>query len=300
MGDTFLINFRLLPILSLCALFLMPSSAPAQMVTGMQENFSGMYAQPQAIPLAPIPNFSGRRGDRDMRLDPYQDITLQVGNQPPRLFRRATVQSLSQAFIKLTGVDLNDDKLIDDFTIINHCNLYKQYFNDEFAWRQAREAFRRVIQRELESYPENIYLLGSISLGRYDFDRKAFILEEENKFDNTGVFRFSDRNFDCDGAVVNQLPLTYHIRLTNPITLDQIDIPEDKAFTITRILEQEKNLNRKVYLTFFMRLNDFSTQGGGTNNTTLRAITRATLQSMRIYIDRQRKILIYEYTGDRN
>lgn len=232
----------------------------------------------------------------ESRSDPGTDIVIQVGSQQPMVFKRASLQNLSQSFIKLTGVDLSDDRLIDDFAVINHCSIYRQYFKDEFSWRQAREAFRRVIQRELESYPENIYVLGGMSLGRYDFERKAFMLPDENKFDRTGQFRFSDRSFSCQGADIKQLPMAYTFRLTNPITLDRIELPEEKAFAITRLMEQERNNTRKVYLTFFMRIKDFTTQGGS-GNTDLRAIVRATLISMRVYLDRERKILIYEYTG---
>lgn len=227
--------------------------------------------------------------------DPFQDIVLQLRSNVVT-FKRASLQSLSQAFIKLTGVDLNDDRMIDDFAIVNYCQIYRRYFKDEFSWRQAREAFRRMIQRELESYPENIYLLGTLILGRYDFERKAFILDELNRFDRTGAFRFQDRSFSCSGAPVTQIPLIYNIRLTNPITLDRVDIPEDKAFNITRIMEQEDNKDRKIYITFFIRVNDFNTSGG-VNNLQLRATVRATLLSMRFYIDRQRKIQIFEYTN---
>lgn len=230
--------------------------------------------------------------------DPVQDITLAIGSLNPITFQRASLQTLSRSYIKLTGVDLSDDHLIDDFALINYCNIYQQYFSDEFSWRQAREAFRRVIQRELESYPENLYLLGSISIGRYDFDKKAFLLPGDSKFERTGQFRFYDRNFSCGRAGVSQLPLYYNFVLTNPVTLDRIQIPEDKAFSITRIMDQEQNVDRKVYVSYFLRVIDFNSQRGNAVSINTRATVRATLLSMRLYLDRARKILIYEYTGN--
>lgn len=230
--------------------------------------------------------------------DPTEDITLSIGSTNPITFQRASIQALSRSYIKLTGVDLSDDQLIDSFSIINYCDIYAQYFGDEFSWRNAREAFRRVIQRELESYPEDIYLLGSINIGRYDFEKKAFTLSDDSKFDRTGQFRFVDRNFACGRAAVTQLPLFYTFMLTNPITLDRIPVTEQKAFNITRIMEQQQNVDRKIYVTFFLRINDFTSQRGGDGTTNTRANVRATLLSMRFYLDRQRKIMIYEYTGN--
>lgn len=272
------------------------TDAGAQFVAApMSEDLSATRPVPVTPPPSAVTPRLPVRPAPMLTPDPTADITLQIGGLSS-VYKRASLQNLSQAFIKLTGVDLNDDVLIDDFAIINHCDIYTRYFKDEFSWRQAREAFRRVIQRELESYPENVYMLGSLTLGRYDFERKAFMLDEESKFVRTGAFAFSDRGFSCPGGVVKQLPLTYNFRLTNPITLDRFEVPEEKAFTITRIMEQEQNRDRKVYLSFFIRINDFTTQNEG-GSAGLRATTRATLMSMRVYLDRQRKIQIYEYTG---
>lgn len=277
-------------LLGCVGLFLYATDAGAQL-TSAQTRQSGLQVQPVSGDSASVSR--QLRNNVPMDMDPTEDITINNGLNSA-VYKRASLQNLSQSFIKLTGVDLNDDHLIDDFAIVNYCDLYRQYYADEFSWRQAREAFRRVIQRELESYPENVYLLGTISIGRYDFARKAFMLDEGSKFERTGVFRFQDRGFNCPGAPVQQLPLVYHFRLTNPITLDRLEIPEDKAATIRQIMEQERNRDRKVYVTFFIRINDFTSQGG-TGNVAIRATTRATLMSMRVYLDRQRKIQIFEY-----
>lgn len=290
------LGLSLLTLAGCVGLIAYTSDAAAQFVSAPTDNSLSQQPAPNTAQLIPAQALPTNRPRTVMDMDPTEDVTLRLGSISA-VYKRASLQNLSQSFIKLTGVDLNDDRLIDDFAIINHCDIYRKYYGDEFSWRQAREAFRRVIQRELESYPENVYLLGSLTLGRYDFDRKAFMLEDQNKFERTGVFRFFDRTFNCQGSVVAQLPLTYHFRLTNPITLDRIEVSEDKAFTITRIMEQENNRDRKVYVSFFIRINDFTTQGG-TGNTSVRATTRATLMSMRVYLDRQRKIQIFEYTGN--
>lgn len=247
--------------------------------------------RPLSQPLLPgAPQLTARD------IDPTQDITLQTGTVAA-IYKRASLQNLSQSFIKLTGVDLNDDTLIDDFAIINHCDIYRQHYKNEFAWRQARDAFRRVMQRELESYPENVYLLGSLKLGRYDFEHKAFMLDDESKLERTGIFRFSDRSFSCQGGVVQQIPLNYTFRLTNPITLDRLEMSEERAASIRSIMDQLGNRDRKVYVTFFIRINDFSTQSTA-GSVAVRATTRATLMSMRVYLDRSRTQMIYEYTGN--
>ena len=291
-------GFCLLLLLGAAGFLLQTSGAQAQMVTGTspQGNMASGANSPSTPPPMPLPE-PRQRAPIPTDLDPDTDITLMLGSTPTT-FRRISMQNLSQAFVKLTGIDLEDNQMIDDFALINHCSIYQRYFNDEFAWRQAREAFRRVIQREIETYPENVYLLGTVALGRYDFDRKAFMLDEESRLNNVGAFRFQDRSFTCQGGAIKQMPLSYNIRLSNPVTLDRLEVSEEKAHQITQIMQQENNKDRKIYITFFMRINDFTTQGATTSTSSIRATMRATLMSLRFYLDRQRKILIYEYTGE--
>ena len=278
------------------------SPAIAQFVIAPDMSTQPGLATPQAPPpptvnrplSQPLLPAAPRLTARD--IDPTQDITLQISSIPA-VYKRASLQSLSQSFIKLTGVDLNDDALIDDFAIINHCDIYRQHYTNEFAWRQARDAFRRVMQRELESYPENIYLLGSLKLGRYDFESKAFMLDDSSKLERAGIFRFSDRTFSCQGAIVQQIPLNYTFRLTNPVTLDRLEMSEERAASIRSIMDQLGNRDRKVYVTFFLRINDFSTQNTS-GSVSVRATTRATLMSLRVYLDRSRTQMIYEHTGN--
>ena len=231
----------------------------------------------------------------------YTDgIPLSVGGGEPLIFVPTKMTYLSQAYIKLTGVDLTDNVLIDDFASVNFCSVLTQYYKDEFSWRQAREAIRASIIRNLENYPEYFYIVGKLPLGRYDFDKKAFVLDEKNQFRRTGQFRI-DRNMNkCEPYTPSHLPMAYNIRLNNPITLTELEIPEEKAFELTREMDKMGNSARNAYAVFYIRMNDFSilsaiTSGGAES---FQANVRATLLSMRIYTDPFYKNMIYEYTGE--
>lgn len=224
-------------------------------------------------------------------------VTIQLGNSAPIEFYSTTVQELSRTFIKLTGVDLSDDKLIDDFAAINNCDMYVKYYRDEFNWRQVREAFRRIIQRDLEQYPEHFYFTGITELGRYDFEKKAFILSDEHRMRRMGLMT-ATQNVECAGHSIDRVPLEYNFRLTNPISVDSIPMEENKARRLISMMEQSGNPQRQIYVSIFVRANDFSTMGSSTATTrSTRASVRATMLSTRFYLDADRKIMIYEYTG---
>lgn len=254
------------------------------------------------LALALVPSavsYAGATSAETRKMFP-DGVTIAIGTSQPITFVPTKLKYLSQAYVKLTGVDLGDDKLVDDFSAINYCNVLSEYYKDEFAWRQAREAVRAAITRNLESYPEYFYILGTLPIGRYDFDKKAFILDEAYKMRRTGMFNVEDRNFDCGNYRVDRMPIQYAFRLTNPVTLDKLDIPEDKAFAITRHMDKVGNTARIVYVVFYLRVNDFSTisAGGIVGVDSYTANVRASLLSMRLYLDPERKQMIYEYTGE--
>jgi hypothetical protein len=261
--------------------------------------FLSLLALPLLLGSAALASAVGNR-DKESSRQFLGNVTLTIGSTQPLTFVPTKLVNLSQAYIKLTGVDLSDDKLIDDFAAINYCNVMREYFKDEFAWRQAREAVRATITRNLETYPEYFYILGTLPLGRYDFEKKAFLLDPAYQLQRTGQFSLQNRRFECENFGIDRMPTDYTFRLTNPITLEKIDIPENKAFAITRAMEQAGNSARVVYVAFYLRVNDFSTMhaGGTVGVDATRANVRATLLSLRLYLDPERKQQIFEYTGE--
>jgi hypothetical protein len=237
---------------------------------------------------------------------PVDTLTIRLGTNTVTTFYPASVEYLTRAYVKLTGVDLGDDKLIDEFSAVNYCDLYTRLFKDEFTWRQAREAVRKTIQRDLESYPETFFVDGQIQLGRYNFETKAFDIEERSKFRRTGVINVvSHSGPKClDFAAFRTIPVNYKFRLTNPITLEFLPVSEAMAGQIARLMEEQGNKERVVNVTFFMRINDFSNttvrnqsrrNDAGEAESIANSTIRATLLSMRIYLDEEHKAMIYEY-----
>jgi hypothetical protein len=226
-------------------------------------------------------------------------MSVSLGNSGGIFFAYPLLKTLSQSYFKLTGIDLGDDKLVDDFAAIHFCSIMKQYYADEFSWRQARDAVRNFISRNLEDYPEHFILQGTINLGRYDFGKKAFLLEGDNEMRRTGVFRISQASpTDCGNYRLQTVPYNFIFRLTNPITLDAIEMPENKAFALTRRMDSDANQTRTVYLSFFLRVNDFSSGVAGAQVASTEAVVRATLLSMRMYYDKARTEMLFEYTGE--
>lgn len=287
-------------IATLLSLLLSPAAMAQSVVKATEPPGTGAAPEmtiPTPAPSAPKKESAAPVLDEARIIIPTDPEMIKVSGGSATKFVFADLFNLSRAYIKLTGVDLADDKLVDDFAIINNCDMYLKFYKDEFNWRQAREAFRRLIQRDLEGYPEYIYLLGNSRLGRYDFDRKAFVFDEKFTFQRVGLLPAPTR-VKCGALQIDRIPLNYTFRLTNPITLDAIPLDENKARVLTRLMDQELNTARKIYVGFYVRINDFSTIGNmASGYGRSEATVRATLLSMRFFVDPERKKMIYEYTG---
>lgn len=249
---------------------------------------SGQVQSPQ--PSAPAAPAAAQVNNSD------GTITVRISQNISASFFPASLANLTRTYVKLTGVDLNDDNLIDQFSAINYCDLYTTHFNDEFTWRQAREAIRKTIQRDLESYPEFFYVDGTVAFGRYNFETKAFDLEENSKFRRVGLIgvNFGRETACASPNYFTAIPTYYKFRLTNPITMDTMPISEAVAYQITRMMEENGNRKRLINVTFFMRVNDFSNISGS-SGVIAGSTVRATLLSMRFYLDQNHQAMIYEY-----
>ncbi len=230
----------------------------------------------------------------DQTIHENGSVTLRLGPANTQTFNVPTMEGFARAFVKLSGVDMTDDQLIDDFASINYCKIFSAYYPNEFAWNQARKAIRKIVERDLETYPETFVLTGTISLGRYDFSSYAFILRNDDRFTNTGLFdlRF---NLPQECALLRRLaviPGNYVVRLVNPVMLDRIPAAVYLAKQIVQTMDRNENYRRTVYVSFYIRANDFSVTD---RQIGLTANVRATLLALRFYADAGRNMLIYDY-----
>lgn len=224
------------------------------------------------------------------------------------VYRVPDLSLMTKTFVKLSGADLENDLLVDEFASTNYCGIIKQFYYDEFKWKEVRQRIRRQIEKDIPTYPETVLLHGTLSIGRYDFDKKAFLINPKSVMRNTGVFNLGfggERSKPCVLNKLTILPPQYILRLANPVNLDIIEMPEDKAADIlkrVRLLSDPSSQDavRELYVSFFIRINDFNLgKAKWKRDASQPVVVRSTLVSMRIYEDQQRTRMIYEYSIDK-
>jgi hypothetical protein len=188
-------------------------------------------------------------------------------------------------------------QVIDDFAALNMCKLYGRYFPDEFSWREARSVIRKIIERTSKTFPIHMVMHSQVAFGRYDFADGVLKLADKDIFKNVGIFNLASPPYgDCANVQLGALPDRYTLRLTNPISLSAIPLGEASAYKVINRMKQEKNKERQVYISFFIKLNDFISNYSQVEKTKILSTeARGTLISLRFFADQARTTLIYDY-----
>lgn len=86
---------------------------------------------------------------------------------------------------------LSSDDDIDNFLKINECDMYKEFYSNEFEWRNIREIAKDSISIKLNKIPKTLEYVQPIYVKQYDFKRKGFPLDKDYKFAGSSRFHIS-------------------------------------------------------------------------------------------------------------
>ena len=228
------------------------------------------------------------------------------------IYEQPTYAKLAQLYWALSKLDPKKDTDIDNFLLINECDIYKQYRSNEFEWKDIRAKTSDFLQKSAANFPTRFELTRPIKLGEYDTDQKKFEIAPNYKLNNARSFSiiadgYGDVcGYDPRGMLnVPDYPKGVIVELSKPIILTSIAVDPDvaknyvaqkmKAFEgLGANVQTQKNISdfRDAYLV--MRLKFFAYKGeektpDGINNADL----AANLEGLEIYADPEKRQLLY-------
>jgi hypothetical protein len=194
---------RLMPFglfLVVCLMFVLPVAVRAQAQEAAAEATLQMVADEASadkraqvglgVP-APQPRLASEEGTAadnenfdDMHGMPQEtDADVTVMEDPfAGEYIKGTPENLSKLYWRLRVFDLDDDRAVDNFMMINECDLYQRYIHDDFEWAKIREAARSVLHKERDKYSGQFEFILPVRLGRYDTDHNGFYLIDDTEF----------------------------------------------------------------------------------------------------------------------
>jgi hypothetical protein len=195
---------------------------------------------PQAAPLPPLPPEPVQR-----QAQPQQQKKQPVYFEP-------TYLNLLRAMIRFKGFDINNDNLLDAYTLIEGCDLYTKFYKDDFAWKQIRTLYRKSLAQKMELLPEYFSFATPLVLDRYDFEVGIFRFAPSSVMRNTHRLVLSDHPVStCASNSQNfrRLPTEIGVDVL-PFTIEGLKIPADQAESLISDMKLEKNKERVVYARF--------------------------------------------------
>ena len=153
----------------------------------------------------------------------------------------ATLENLVNAAIRVGAITLDDDRMVDDYARIAHCDLFTRLSGDEFTWRDVRKAIRQSVAQNKASFPVSFYLFRTETFGQYDFSSHTLPLTGTAIMRRTAYLEMlrldPAQNKICNSSL-QVLPGTFVAVLDKPLQMDAILLKEDLAARVIRIFDK--------------------------------------------------------------
>ncbi|AEP09529.1 DUF4852 domain-containing protein [Micavibrio aeruginosavorus] len=217
-----------------------------------------------------------------------------------------TIENLSKMYwaVALPNIDSDDD--IDNYLLINECEMYTKFYHNDFEWQEIRRVTRDYIQKNITQFPQTFEVIMPIYLDRYDIGAEKFLIEPESQF--IGVSRLDTRynnvSDDICGvkSTIENYPRNLVLNFNLPFSLRDIPVkPEVAEFYMQESLRQFEGLPNKLKLmnyerVAFVRLKvtmlqfkEFTRVGNGP----LKGVFFARIDGYDIFADQNKRLLMY-------
>lgn len=159
----------------------------------------------------------------------------------------ASFKSLAQLTWRYGLHPTSYDEAIDRYAKIINCPLYNTYYGNDFLWQRVREGLRREIDYYAPVFPDRFEMLGGVELGRYDFEKSAFIVPEYYSLTKAGYISISTEdayNTPCDFPGYRTLfPPSMQLAADNPFSFTEIPVPPQEAKPLLERLSRYRYSN---------------------------------------------------------
>lgn len=230
-------------------------------------------------------------------------------------YKAPHIKNLARAYWALDAMDIDNNEHVDNYLLINECQIFTDFFSDDFAWREIREAGRQSIIQQKESFPVKFSFSKEIRLDNYDFEAGKFPLFEDDQIISTRKFLFqalstNDEICAQDFSNVAHYPAIIVVEISAPVTIKDVKVEENLAKTYVEyadgILREDENFDRqlldlgdfrKAYMFFDIEFEAYkgvipTANQGGLGNILAR------LDGIRVYADQSAELLLYAQKSD--
>ncbi len=212
-------------------------------------------------------------------------------------YKEISFNALSKAYWTIGKFDVNDNDAIDNYLLINECEMFKQFYQNDFEWNKIREATRGYIKKNMNKFPTTFEILMPLDLDRYDVDKKEFIIKEHSRVEGLRRLDFSNnpQKETCGrpGDVPNY-PKNIILILNRPFSMEKVPVrPEIAEMYLDELRRKYEHLSvrlqaeqyeRKAYLRLKVRVSKYKDTVKNIGGE-LRATVFGRIEGVEVYAD---------------
>ncbi len=281
-----------------------------------------LYTAPYLFCLIFLPMvlFTGNAIDGAAWAAPEQVFQkLAAKKRSNNVYESPTIENFSQLYWALGKLDPENDTHVDNYLMINECDIFSDYSANEFEWKQIRESARSFIKKSKGSFHLRYAVTIPIKLGEYDVEKNRFNILKDYQIN--GVRRFEvyaddyrrtvcniDTNRvegDIEGYPRGLLIELSRLMVLNTLPVDPMtaeDYIEEKMRPYKGLRSSDQDLNaihsfRDAYIVLKVKLFAYRKETKIPQGIKLAEVL-GILEGFDVYSDKARKKLIYteEYT----
>ena len=124
-----------------------------------------------------------------------EEETFKAGD--PR-YKEVTLKNLSNLYWTMNRLDLKNDNHIDNYLLINECDIYTDYVHNEFQWREIRSTARESLEDRIKTFSPRMKFVQPLKLGDYDAQKEGFDIVRNDRIHQIRRFEIKTIDFRRD------------------------------------------------------------------------------------------------------
>ena len=224
-------------------------------------------------------------------------------------YEQPLMKKLSQLYWAIDYNDINNNQVVDNFLMINECEIYKSYSTNEFEWKDIREAGREFIKKNKKTFPLRFEFIQPIKLGEYDVATSRFAILKDYQVEGIRRFEMYSPEYAAEicgeGWNIEGYPRGVVIELNRPFTLTHLTVEPalaqqfiEESLKTFRSLDESSQTQAKLYDTrdayLIMKIKIFSSNGEALMQDGIKlANVMGVLEGFDVYTTRNKEMPIF-------
>ncbi len=139
--------------------------------------------------------------------------------------------TLAQLYWRMGAYNVSNDIDVDNFLLLNRCDLYEKHYRDDFEWYKVRTQAQKALEKNASKFPTRFKVVQQAWLGRYSIERQIFKLGFALNASRFEVI--ADEEWPCEDLYrkshVWKYPHKAIVNFSFPVELDSIYVKPEVA-----------------------------------------------------------------------